>query len=241
LREELRQFAQSKRRRGYRKAHVHLKRKGHDASLNRVHRLWKEEGLQVPRRVGKKCKPPGPSSPTPPVAEHPGHVWSYDFVFDTTAKRVRLKMLTVGDEFTRECLAIEVGTSLTADRVIAVLKRLFAEHGAPRFVRSDNGPEFVATALRTWLGQQATQTHYIAPASPWQNGFRESFHSRFRDECLYGTLFASTAEARILVEAYRREYNTERPHQALGYLTPAEFKARWQQSQQATKPSTEEL
>jgi putative transposase len=235
LRELLREFALTKRRRGYRKAHNHLQRKGHRASLNRVHRLWKEEELQVPRRPGRKRKPPGPSSPSPPVAEHPGHVWSYDFLFDSTQKRVRLKMLTVGDEHSRECLAIEVATSITAGRVIQILARLFAEHGAPRFVRSDNGPEFVAESLRRWLAQQAAQTHYIAPGRPWQNGFRESFHGRFRDECLYGTLFASLAEARVVVEAYRREYNTERPHQSLGYLTPAEFKASWQQSQQSTE------
>lgn len=146
-------------------------------------------------------------------------------------------MLTVGDDYTRECWAIEVATSMPAQRVIAVLARLFEEHGAPRFLRSDNGPEFIAHALQAWLASQKTangeqpQTHFIAPGSPWQNGFRESFHSRFRDEFLYGTLFASVAEARVLVEQFRQEYNTERPHQSLGYLTPQEFRQRWMEQQ----------
>lgn len=233
LRDELRRFCDRKRRRGCRKAHNFLHRKGIPVSPNRVHRIWKREGLQVPRRIGRKRKPPGPSSSLPLVAEHPKHVWSYDFLFDATARGTRLKMLTVGDDYTRECWAIEVATSMPAERVIAVLDRLFAEHGAPRFLRSDNGPEFIAHALQAWLASQQTatgerpQTHFIAPGSPWQNGFRESFHSRLRDEFLYGTLFGSVAEARVLVEQFRQEYNTERPHQSLGYLTPEEFRQQW--------------
>jgi transposase InsO family protein len=163
----------------------------------------------------------------PLVTEHPNHVWSYDFLFDATVKGTRLKMLTIGDDFTRDCWAIEVATSLPAQRVISVLARLFSEHGAPRFLRSDNGPEFIAHALQAWLASQQTQTHFIAPGSPWQNGFRESFHSRLRDEFLFGNLFASVAEARVLVEQFRQEYNTQRPHQSLGYLTPAEFRQQW--------------
>ena len=233
LRDELRAFASRKRRRGCRKAHNHLRRKGIRASPNRVHRIWKQEGLQIPRRVGKKRKPPGPSSSVPLVAEYPNHVWSYDFLFDATARGSRLKMLTIGDDHTRECWAIEVATSMPAARVISVLDRLFKEHGAPRYLRSDNGPEFIAHALQAWLASQQTkdgeqpQTHFIAPGSPWQNGFRESFHSRLRDEFLFGTLFNSVAEARVLVEQFRQEYNTERPHQSLGYLTPEEFRQQW--------------
>ncbi len=136
-------------------------------------------------------------------------------------------MLTVGDDFTRESWAIDVATSIPALRVIHVLARLFAEHGAPRFLRSDNGPEFIAHALQAWLVGQQTKTHFIAPGSPWQNGFRESFHGRLRDELLFGTLFSSVAEARVLVEQFRQEYNTERPHQSLGNLTPAEFRQQW--------------
>ena len=142
-------------------------------------------------------------------------------------------MLTVGDDYTRECWAIEVATSMPAERVIAVLARLFKEHGAPRFLRSDNGPEFIAHALQAWMASQQTctgerpKTHFIAPGSPWQNGFRESFHSRLRDEFLYGTLFTSVAEARVLAEQFRQEYNTDRPHQSLAYLTPEEFRRQW--------------
>lgn len=227
LRQLLRSFAEQKRRRGYRKAHVQLRRKGVSASLNRVHRLWKQEGLQIPRRKGRKRKPPGPTAPLPLIALYPNHVWSYDFLFDSTAGGTRLKMLTIGDDFTRECFAIDVATSLPAKRVIEVLGRLFAEQGTPRYLRSDNGPEFIALALQAWLAHHQAETFYVAPGSPWQNGFRESFHGRFRDEFLYGTLFASVNESRILVEGYRNEYNLDRPHQSLGYLTPAEFKQRW--------------
>ena len=145
-------------------------------------------------------------------------------------------MLTIGDDYTRECLAIDVATSIPTQRVIGVLAGLFATHGAPRYLRSDNGPEFIAHALQAWLAGHLTQTHFITPGSPWQNGFRESFHSRFRDEFLYGTLFSSIAEARVLVEQYRQEYNTDRPHQSLNYLTPEEFRQQWlEQNSHSTK------
>lgn len=231
LRQRLHEFAHKKRRRGCKKAHEYLRRNGVQASLNRVHRLWKQEGLQVPKRGGKKRTRPG--KPDAPVLEalHPQHVWSYDFLFDATQSGAKLKILTVGDDFTRECLAIEVATSLPSSRVIAVLNRLFSEHGAPQWLKSDNGPEFIAHAVRAWLSERNAHTFYIAPGCPWQNGFRESFHGRFRDEFLYGTLFASVAEARVLVEGFRREYNQERPHQSLGYLTPSEFKQQWLREQ----------
>jgi putative transposase len=224
-------FAQKKRRRGAVKAHNYLRRKGVLISKNRVHRVWKQERLQVRKRAGKKRKPPGSAKTALLVATRPGQVWSLDFLFDATAGGSTLKILTVGDDFTRECLAIEVATSLPSQKVIAVLSRLFAHQGAPAYLKSDNGPEFIAQALQTWLLERATKTHYIAPGSPWQNGFRESFHGRFRDEFLYGTLFASVAEARVLCEGYRQEYNEERPHQSLGYLTPHEFKQKWLQEQ----------
>jgi len=133
----------------------------------------------------------------------------------------------VGDDFTRECLAIEVATSFPATKVITVLSRLVQEQGAPAFVKSDNGSEFIAHILQAWLAGKESKSHFIAPGSPWQNGFRESFHSRFRDEFLFETLFASLAEAKVLVETYRREYNEERPHQSLGYKTPQEYKTEW--------------
>ena len=223
----MRAFAAIKRRRGAVKAQDYLRRKGIKGSKNRVHRVWKQEGLQVPKRSGKKQKPPGSMQTSALVARHPGHVWSYDFLFDATERGTALKILTVGDDFTRECVAIEVATALGSAGVITVLSRLFAAQGAPQYLRSDNGPEFIARALQDWLAAHKAKTHYIAPGSPWQNGFRESFHGRLRDEFLYGTLFASVAEARVLCEAYRREYNEERPHQSLGYLTPHEFKQKW--------------
>ena len=227
LREELRAFARSKPRRGSVKAHDFVRRHGFQASRNRVHRLWKQEGLQVRKRSGKKRRKFEKGGTVPLVATHPGHVWSYDFLFDATARGTRLKMLTVGDDFTRECLAIEIATSLPSARVISVLARLVERHGAPEHLRSDNGPEFIAHAVKAWLAGRQTQTYYIDPGCPWQNGFRESFHGRFRDEFLYGTLFAGIAEARVLCEGFRREYNEERPHQSLDYLTPLEFKHQW--------------
>jgi putative transposase len=220
LRQQLQAFAQQKRRRGAVKAQDWLRRKGIRVSKNRVHRLWKQERLQVGRRTGKKRKPPGKPDTPLLAALYPGHVWSLDFLFDATANGTRLKILTVGDDFTRECLAIEVATSLPSARVIGVLSRLFGDQGAPAYLKSDNGPEFIAQALQTWLNAHQAKIYYIAPGSPWQNGFRESFHGRFRDEFLYGTLFASVAEARVLCEGYRREYKPEQPHQSLGYLTP---------------------
>lgn len=207
-------------------------------SKNRVHRLWKQEHLQVRKRLGKKHKPSGVSEGLPLVALHPDHVWSVDFLFDATASGTRLKILTVGDDFTRECLAIDVSTSFPSAQVIRVLARLVHGPGqsAPTFLRMDNGPEFIAHALKAWLASQQSRTHYIDPGKPWQNGFRESFHGRFRDEFLCGTLFASVAEARVLCEGYRQEYNEERPHQSLGYLTPQEFKQQWLQTQSRQSP-----
>ncbi len=234
LREQLHAFSESKDRRGSWKAHNFLQRKGIQASRNRVHRLWKQERLQVKKRVGKKRKPLKKRGMLPLVALYPNHVWSYDFIFDATASGTKLKMLTIGDDFTRECLAIEVATSMSSEKVIAVLARLVAKQGAPVFLRSDYGPEFIAHAVRAWLAGRQTTTYYIDPGSPWQNGFRESFHSRFRDEFLYGTLFATVAECRVLCEGYRREYNEERPHQSLKYLTPVEFKEQWLKNRSKT-------
>lgn len=233
LRQQLHQFARRRRRWGFRKAWDALRRRGQQVNIKRVQRLWRQERLQVPPRKRKKRKPPG--MPTPVLkALRPSQVWSLDFVLDATHNGTRLKMLTVGDDFTRECLAIEVATSLPSVKVITVLARLVALHGAPGYLRSDNGPEFIADALKVWLATKQTQTAYIEKGSPWQNGFRESFHGRFRDEFLAETLFASVAEARVLCEAFRRDYNEARPHQSLGYLTPNEFKHKWLSEQPKT-------
>jgi putative transposase len=224
-------YSSKKRRRGYRKAWNHLRRKGQQVSKNRVHRLWKRAKLQIKRRMGKKRKPPGDPRADLLCPSRPGEVWSVDFVFDALMNGTKLKLLTIGDDYTRECLALVPATSFAAPRVIQVLDRLVNEHGAPQYLKSDNGSEFIAHVLQAWLAGRGTKSHFIAPGSPWQNGFRESFHSRLREEFLYGTLFATVDEARVLCEAFRREYNEERPHQSLGYLTPAEYKQQRLQNQ----------
>jgi putative transposase len=232
LRGQLRRFAEERPRWGYRKALDTLRRQGEAVNHKRVQRLWQAEGLQVkPSRPRSKRRRRSPEAERVfPVADAPGAVWSLDFLFDALEGGTKLKVLTVGDDFTRECLALEPATSIPAERVVGVLSRLFAEHGPPRYLRSDNGPEFIAGVLKAWLSETAAQTAYIEPGAPWQNGFRESFHGRFRDEFLNGTLLRSVAEARVLMERYRNEYNTERPHQSLDYKTPEEFKQLWRDS-----------
>ena len=152
-------------------------------------------------------------------------VWTCDFVQDRTEDGRRLKLLTIVDEYTRECLAIEVARSITAAAVIAILAGLIATRGPPEAIRSDNGPEFIAAAVRKWLATQATQPLFIAPGSPWENAYCESFNGKLQDELLQGELFANLAEARWLIGRWRREYNEERPHSSLGYQTPASFAA----------------
>jgi putative transposase len=211
---------------GYRRVWALLRREGVAVNPKRVWRLWKEQGLAVRKRPKKKRQVRTGQS-VPCQAQHPNHVWTYDFIQDTCLNGTQLKMLTVEDEFTRECLRIEVASSLPSAKVIRVLSGLFALYGSPRFLRSDNGPEFIAQALKAWLHVQGTDTLYIDPGSPWQNGYAESFNGKFRDECLNSEVFVSVAEARVRVETFRRHYNEERPHSSLGYLTPSEFKERW--------------
>jgi putative transposase len=231
LAERLRTEAKRHPRYGYRRVWVLLRRKQR-VNLKRVYRVWREQGLCLPRRRPKK--PRRGEGAVPCAATHPNHVWTYDFIHDACINGRKLKMLSVVDEFTRECLAIETATSLPGREVIVVLQRLFAEHGAPEFIRSDNGPEFIAKIVKRWLAPAGAQTIYIAPGSPWQNAYVESFHGKFRDECLNMETFANLAEAKVVNEAWRREYNSERPHSSLGYLTPLEFKAQWQRAQAAT-------
>ena len=169
------------------------------------------------------------------VASYPGHVWSYDFVQDACLNGTRFRLLPVVDEFTRECLAIEVATSVPTARVLAVLAGLFAT-GAPAGLRSDNGPEFIAEQVRSWLVTQHTSTLYIEPGHPWENCITERLNGTLRDECLNQYAFASLAEARRLVDAFRREYNDVRPHSELEYRTPAEFKRHRLQQQQNVAP-----
>jgi len=158
-------------------------------------------------------------------AEHKDHVWCWDFIHDRTVTGKPLKWLAITDEFTRECLALEVDRSITADKVLDVLTNLFLTRGVPKHIRSDNGPEFIAQAIQRWLASTGAETLYIAPGSPWENAYIESFNSRFRDELLNAESFACLKEAQVLVEDYRRRYNHRRPHSSLDYQTPAAFAA----------------
>jgi len=153
--------------------------------------------------------------------EHRNHVWAYDFVHERTHDGRALRLLTIVDEYTRECLAIEVGRRLNAQDVLRVLARLFVQHGTPEYIRSDNGSEFTAKAVRGWLERIGVQTLYIEPGSPWENGYVESFNGKLRDELLNGEIFYNLWEAKVLVERWRKEYNTIRPHSSLGYRPPA--------------------
>jgi transposase InsO family protein len=188
--------------------------------------LWKLEGLRVPQKQRKRRRL-GTSAGgcVRRRAEYVHHVWSYDFVWDQTEDGGMLKLMPIVDEFSRECLTIEVARSITAAGVVATLERLFEKHGAPDFIRSDNGPEFIADAVRKFLRERGTETLFIEPGSPWENPYIESFNSRFRDELLDRELFLGLMEARVLVEEFRREYNEERPHSSLNYQTPQEFAA----------------
>ena len=207
---------------GYRRIQVLLERRGHAMSPDRAHRLWRQAGLQVPRRRPRRKISTGRPRPLPPTGI--GHVWTYDFVFDACANGQHLKCLTVLDEYSRECLAIDVAGSIRSQRVIEILAQLISVHGAPRYIRSDNGPEFVARAILRWLSQANIETAYIDPGKPWQNAAGESFNGKFRDECLSLEWFRNRIDAKIVIEDWRCHYNETRPHSSLGYLTPAEFK-----------------
>jgi putative transposase len=207
---------------GYRRVTALLRAEGWRVNHKRVERIWRSEGLKVPWRQPKRRRlwlNDGSCIRLRP--EHKDHVWTYDFVFERTMDGRPLKLLTLLDEYTRECLAIEVGRKFTNESLQQVLGRLFVHRGIPRYVRSDNGPEFTAQAVREWLERVGVQTLFIEPGSPWENGYIESFNGKLRDELLNGELFASLWEARILIEAWRREYNQVRPHSSLGYRPPA--------------------
>jgi putative transposase len=207
---------------GYRKIRIFLARLGHMMSAERTYRLWCQAGLQVPKRRPRRRVATGRPRPLPPLAMN--HVWAYDFVFDTCADGRALKCLTIVDEYTRECLAIDVAGGIRSGRVIEVLTQLISLHGAPQYLRSDNGPEFVATALLRWVQTVSIDPAFIDPGKPWQNGTEESFNGKFRNECLTVEWFRNRLEAKVGIERWRRHYNEERPHMSLGDLTPAEFK-----------------
>lgn len=220
------------RRTGCRKVTRMLRDEGWRVNRKRVHRLWKKLGLQVPakqrkrRGVGIKANACNLLKP-----EYPNHTWSYDFKFDVTEDGRQLKFLVVIDEFTRRCLKIRVGRSCKATDVTETLACLFREHGFPKFIRSDNGPEFIAKAVAEFLEPLPTETTFVEPGSPWQNGYCESFISQLCDELINGTIFRSLLEAKVLSEDYQEIYNTERLHGALDYQTPDRFYRAWNHDQ----------
>jgi putative transposase len=207
---------------GYRRIAALLRAQGWHVNVKRVWRIWRREGLKVPSKQPKRgrlwlndgsCIRLRPS--------WPNHVWAYDFVQDRTHDGRAIRMLTVIDEFTRECLAIEVARRLRHDDVLQVLAELFTRHGPPDHIRSDNGSEFTAIAVREWLPRLGVKTLYIEPGSPWENGYNESFNGKLRDELLNGEIFYTLQEAKVLIERWRQHYNTIRPHSSLGYRPPA--------------------
>jgi transposase InsO family protein len=207
---------------GYRRITALLRREGWRVNHKRVERIWRQEGLKVPNKQPKRRRlwlTDGSCVRRRP--EYADHVWSYDFVFARTSDGRAFKMLTLIDEYSRECLAIDVARRLNSDDVLARLEELFVLRGVPDYIRSDNGPEFTATAVRKWLSRIGVKTLFIEPGSPWENGYNESFNGKLRDELLNGEIFDTLYEAKVLIERWRREYNTHRPHSSLGYRPPA--------------------
>jgi len=218
----MRELAGQYPRYGYRRIQVFLGRRGHVMSADRTHRLWRLAGLQVPRKRPRRRV--ASSRPRPLAPTGIGEVWAYDFVFDACANGQQLKCLTIVDEFSRECLAIDVAGSIRSGRVIDMLAKLVSVHGAPKYLRSDNGPEFVSRAVLKWMTAAQIDTAHIDPGKPWQNGSNESFNGKFRDECLSMEWFTNRIDAKIVIEDWRRHYNEVRPHSSLGQMTPLEFK-----------------
>lgn len=222
LTDDIIEFARQYGRYGYRMITGLLNLSGWHVNHKRVERIWKREGLKVPPKQAKRGRlwlNDGSCIRLRP--ERPNHVWSYDFVQDRTHDGRIYRTLNIIDEFTREALMIHVDRKLNSTDVVDALTELFILRGTPQFIRSDNGPEFIARRVRDWISAVGAKTAYIEPGSPWENGYCESFNARFRDELLNGEIFYSLKEARIIIEEWRRHYNTVRPHSALGYRPPA--------------------
>jgi putative transposase len=225
---------------GYLRVWALLRREGWAVNKKRAQRLWREVDLKVPQKQHKRRRiaGSGENSVTKKRAEYPGHVWGYDFAMDSTEDGRRLKMMPVVEEYIRECLALPTQRSITSEQVIQTLAYLFAERGAPDYIRSDNVPEFIAEAVKAWLADSGVKTLYIEPGSPWENAYSETFISRMRDELLNREVFANVAEAKVLTGDYREHYNRHRPHGALSYMSPAEFAAA--EAQRAQDPDLAE-
>ena len=216
------QLANQYGRYGYRRIAALLRSAGWDVGKDRVQRIWRREGLKVPQKQrprGRLWLNDGSCVRLRP--EHENHVWSYDFVSAFTQDGRTLRLLTLIDEYSRKCLALRVARRLNSYDLIETLADVMLVHGVPEHIRSDNGPEFVAERLRKWLSAVGAKTLYIEPGSPWENGYCESFNGKLRDECLNGEIFYSLKEAQVVIEQWRVQYNTVRPHSSLGYRPPA--------------------
>jgi putative transposase len=237
LRAWLRRFSRKRPRWGYRRAHSQLREEGWAVNRKRVQRLWREEGLRVPARRRKRQRLGDSTVPAKRLsAQRPDHVWALDFQFDQTADGRILKLLHIVDEFTREALEVGCERRIDADETVVRLERIVAETGrVPAFIRSDNGPELTANALRDWCRFSGAGSAFIEPGSPWQNPYVESFGSRIRDELLAVEQFSCLAEAKVMVEDWREDYNRHRPHSALQMMAPARFARAWAQTAQEGK------
>jgi putative transposase len=221
----LKELAAERRRFGYRRLREMARRRGVVMNLKKVYRLYKEEGLSVRRRGGRK-RAIGTRAPLE-KAVRPNAIWVLDFVSDTLETGRRFRVFNVEDQFTRRGLGVEIDTSLPGKRIVRVLERLVGLWGKPAMIVSDNGTELTCNAMLKWTTEQSIDWHYIAPGKPMQNGYMESFNGKLRDECLNEHVFSSLAEARGVIEAWRVDYNEERPHSSLAYQTPDEFAAAW--------------
>ncbi len=227
---------------GYRRITILLRQDDWLINFKRVYRLWCQEGLKVPRKQHKKRRGDGSSENAchRKISEHYNHVWSYDFVAERLENGRKVRLLVVIDEFTRECLALDVAQSFKGKDVVDVLRYLFAVRGCPKYIRSDNGPEFVSNAVVKWLKKTGVDTLYIAPGSPWENGYVESFNSRLRDEFLNRELFLHIDELRYVADRWRMDYNHYRPHSSLDYMSPAAFAAKYLEQGSATLRLTQD-
>jgi transposase InsO family protein len=220
---------------GYRRITIKLREKDWVINFKRVYRLWCQEGLKVPRRQCKKFRDgSGDNACHRKRPEHYNHIWSYDFVTERLENGRKVRMLVVIDEFTRECLALDVARSFKGRDVIEVVRYLFAVRGCPDYIRSDNGPEFISNAVKKFLKRSDVDTLYIEPGSPWENGYIESFNSKLRDELLNRELFLHIDELRYVADRWRMDYNHYRPHSSLGYMAPAAYASRCLEQGSAT-------
>jgi transposase InsO family protein len=234
----MRELGRAQPRYGYRRIWALLRQEGWLVNRKRVQHIWREEGLRVPAQSPKRRRLGVSTVPADRLrAERPNHVWALDFIFDATSDGRPLKALSMCDEFTRENLARRIGRSITSDGVVDALDEAYGRRGAPEFIRCDNGPEFVAAAIRDWCRFMGTGTAYIEPGSPWQNPYVESFNGRLRDELFAREVFDTVMEARILFDDWADVYNRHRPHSSLGYLAPAAFAVAWS----SRKPASDQI